>query len=190
MAAPMVEPAMVLKQHGLSNLSIKKMASGSVIGTIVSIPVSIGLAMFIMPFADTIVSYEGLIFFSGAVFLALLTKNKLLSLIVIVPFALLIQGLRELYWATGIVAQDTTVFISFFLGITIGPIIFSIFELLNQNTRNSMPRYGYKEIVFKKVVTKEKFPNPLKILTKKESISASFGSVLGSLTFFFFLLLE
>ncbi|EZH65278.1 tripartite tricarboxylate transporter TctA family protein [Bacillaceae bacterium JMAK1] len=184
MAAPMVEPAMVLKQHGLSNLSIKKMASGSVIGTAVSIPVSVGLAMFIMPFADTIVSYEGVIFFSGAVFLALLTKNKLLSLVVIVPFALLIQGLRELYWATGIVAQDTTVFISFFLGITIGPIIFSIFELLNQEKRKSMPRYGFKEITFKKVVTTEKFPNPLKILTRKESISASFGSILGSLTFF------
>src|SRR5690625_6843975 len=36
MAAPMVEHAMVLKQHGLADVSIRKMASGSVIGTLVS----------------------------------------------------------------------------------------------------------------------------------------------------------
>lgn len=64
MAAPMVEPAMVLKSHGLSHQSIKKMASGSVIGTIISIPVSILLAIFIMPVADVIVGYEGLSSFS------------------------------------------------------------------------------------------------------------------------------
>src|SRR5699024_5391316 len=37
MAAPMVEHAMVLKAHGLPDISIKKMSSGSVIGTIISI---------------------------------------------------------------------------------------------------------------------------------------------------------
>lgn len=184
MAAPMVEPAMVLKSHGLSHQSIKKMASGSVIGTIISIPVSILLAIFIMPVADVIVGYEGLIFFLGAVFLALLTKNKWLSLVAILPFALLIQGLRELYWATGIIPEDSTVFISFFLGITIGPIMFSLFELLNRDARNALPRYDHKVITFKESNDNRGFPNPFKILNKKEVASASTGSLLGSLTFF------
>lgn len=185
MAAPMVEPAMVLKSYGLSHISIRKMASGSVIGTMISIPVSVLLAIFIMPFTDAIVNYEGFIFFLEELFfLGLLTKNKWLSLTVILPFALLIQGLRELYWATGIVPEDTTVFISFFLGITIGPIIFSLFELLNRDTRKALPRHGLKEITFKKAPDTGLFPNPFKILTKKESASASAGSVLGSLTFF------
>src|SRR5699024_2318545 len=93
MAAPMVEHAMVLKNHGLPDVSIKKMSSGSVIGTIVSIPVSFFIAKLILPYGEKIAAYSGLIFFLGAIFLALMSKNKRLSLTIIIPFAILIQGL-------------------------------------------------------------------------------------------------
>lgn len=62
MAAPMVEHAMVLKAHGLPDVSIRKMASGSVIGTLVAIPISFIIANMILPFADVISEYAGLIF--------------------------------------------------------------------------------------------------------------------------------
>src|SRR5690625_7196944 len=101
MVAPMVEHAMVLKQHGLADVSIRKMASGSVIGTLVSIPVSLLIAFLILPVADTVAEYSGLIFTLGAIFLALLTRNKILSLAIIVPFSMLIMGLRHLYWGLG-----------------------------------------------------------------------------------------
>lgn len=81
MAAPMVEHAMVLKKHGLPDVSIRKMASGSVIGTLVSIPLSFIIANIILPYADVISKHSGLIFFLGAVFLALMAKNKILSLL-------------------------------------------------------------------------------------------------------------
>lgn len=184
MAAPMVEHAMTLKEHGVPDVSIRKMASGSVIGTLISIPVSILIANLILPFADVISQYDGQIFFAGALFLALLTKNKILSLSIIVPFALLIQGLRELYWATGIVPEDTQIFVSFFLGITIGPIIFTLFELLNKNTREKLPFLGLKEITIRRSKDQKGFPNPFKILSKKEIGTSSFGAVLGSITFF------
>src|SRR5699024_360729 len=129
MAAPMVEHAMVLKKHGVPDVSIKKMASGSVIGTLVSIPASFLIAYLILPFADVVLAHSGLIFTLGAVFLALLTRNKLLSLLIILPFAMLIMGLRHLYWGLDIVPEDTSIFVSFFLGITIGPIAFTLFEL-------------------------------------------------------------
>ncbi|MBO1913438.1 tripartite tricarboxylate transporter permease, partial [Microvirga sp. 3-52] len=103
MAAPMVEHAMVLKEHGLPDVSIKKMASGSVIGTLISIPASLLIASLILPIADKISAHAGLIFLLGAIFLALMTKNKILSLAIIVPFALLIQGLRHLYWGLEII---------------------------------------------------------------------------------------
>src|SRR5699024_497361 len=176
----------VLKNHGLPDVSIKKMSSGSVIGTIVSIPVSFFIAKLILPYGEKIAAYSGLIFFLGAIFLALMSKNKRLSLTIIISFAIFIQGLRHLYWGLDIVPENTTVFISFFLGITIGPIAFKLFELLNPDVRHRMPRLGKKEIHLK-VAKKEKgipIPNPFRILTRKEAKTAVFGSFLGSVAFF------
>lgn len=184
MAAPMVEHAMVLKEHGMPDVSIRKMASGSVIGTIVSIPLSLLVASLIMPYASSISKHAGLIFFLGAVFLAFLSANKLLSLLMIVPFALLIQGLRHLYWDIGIVPEGTTVFVSFFLGITIGPIVYKLFELMNKDYREREKIIGEKEISFKNQKSIKGFPNPFTILTKKEVATSALGSSLGTLTFF------
>ncbi|MFD1065683.1 tripartite tricarboxylate transporter permease [Oceanobacillus locisalsi] len=184
MAAPMVEHAMVLKKHGLPDVSIRKMASGSVIGTLISIPVSFLIAYLILPIADTLAEYSGLIFTLGAIFLALLTRNKVLSLVMILPFAMLIMGLRHLYWGLGIIPEETDVFVSFFLGITIGPIAFTLFELLNKQVRKKMPRFGDKQIEMKKAKKERGFPNPFKILTGRESVTSAIGSFLGSVTFF------
>jgi len=175
---------MVLKKHGVPDLSIRKMASGSVIGTIIAVPMSLVLASLIAPLADVITDYSNQIFFGGAVFLALMTKNRILALVSIVPFALLIQGLRHLYWGIGAVPEDTTVFTSFFLGITIGPVILKLFELLNKDIRKKLPRHNKKEIRVNKHKVEKGFPNPFKILDKKEIGTTSFASVMGVLTFF------
>lgn len=184
MSAPMVDHAMVLKKHGLPDVSIQKMASGSVIGTIIAVPLSLILATLIAPLADVITDYSSQIFFGGAVFLALMTKNRILALVSIVPFALLVQGLRHLYWGIGAVPEDTTVFTSFFLGITIGPVILKLFELLNKDIRNKLPRYDRKEMRINKNKAEKGFPNPFKILDKKEIGTTSFASFIGVLTFF------
>ncbi|WP_010651873.1 tripartite tricarboxylate transporter permease [Oceanobacillus massiliensis] len=184
LSAPMVEHAMVLKNKGLPDVSIRKMASGSVIGTIVAVPFSLILANLLAPFGDTIAQYSSQIFFGGAIFLALMTKNKWLSLISIVPFALLIQGLRHLYWGIGAVPEDITVFTSFFLGITIGPIILKLLELLNGEIRSNLPSKTTNDIVLKRQKPVKGFPNPFKILDKKEVGSSAFASGLGVITFF------
>lgn len=184
MAAPMVEHAMVLKRHGVPDISIRKMASGSVIGTFVSIPASLLIAYLILPYADTISEYSGQIFFAGAIFLALMAQNKILSLIVIIPFAILIQGLRHLYWGLEVIPDGTNVFISFFLGITIGPIVITLVDLLNKNIRKQSAKRGDNEIDIKRSDNIKGFPNPFKILSGKESGTAAVGSLLGSITFF------
>ncbi|WP_408009234.1 tripartite tricarboxylate transporter permease [Pseudalkalibacillus sp. A8] len=184
MAAPMVEHAMILKRHGVPDLSIRKMASGSVIGTLVAVPVSLILAKALVPLADVITHYASPIFFAGAVFLALMCKNRWLALATIVPFALLIQGLRHLYWGVGAIPEGTTVFISFFLGITIGPVILTLFELLNREKREKLNRFGIKEIKLYKTKIEKGMPNPFKILDKKEIGTSSFAALLGSMTFF------
>ena len=183
MATPMVEHALVLKKHGMPDISIRKMASGSVIGTLVAVPVSLLMAQVLIPFSDVIKEYANPLFFIGAVLLALMTKNKLLSLVVILPFALLIEGLRHLYWGIGVVPEGTNVFISFFLGITIGPVILTLFELLHKEKRASMPRYPKKMIRFAETNTTKGFPNPFKTLTKQETGTSILASFIGSITF-------
>lgn len=185
MATPMVEHALVLKKYGQSETSIKKMMSGSVIGTLVSVPVSLLLASVLVPFAERINEYANPILFAGAVLLALLSTNRWLSLIIIIPFALLIQGLRHLYWDLGIVPENKNVFISFFLGITIGPVIVTLLDLLSKERRKQLIRHHHKEIILKKSAKEKGFPNPFKILTKKEVGMSSFASLFGTITFMF-----
>ncbi|MEC5425405.1 tripartite tricarboxylate transporter permease [Virgibacillus sp. C22-A2] len=184
MSAPMVEHAMVLKKHGLPEVSIRKMASGSVIGTIIAVPMSLLLASFIVPWADVITEFSSQIFLGGAIFLALMTKNRWVALLSIIPFAFLIQGLRIFYWEIGVVPEGTTVFTSFFLGITIGPVILKLVELLNRKVREKLPRYGLKDIKLTKTEKIKGFPNPFKILDKKEASTSAFASVIGVFTFF------
>ncbi|WP_017473565.1 tripartite tricarboxylate transporter permease [Amphibacillus jilinensis] len=183
MAAPMVEHAIVLKEYGKPELAIRKMVSGSVIGTLVAIPVSFLLAHLLEPLSEIIGAYSSQIFFVGAIILALMSKQRWIALASILPFAILIQGMRHLYWGLGVIPEGTNVFVSFFLGITIGPIILTLFELLNKNLRQSMDRYDRKLV---ESTTERKYkglPNPFKILTTQELSLSTIASFLGCLVF-------
>ncbi|MDS9473198.1 tripartite tricarboxylate transporter permease [Sporosarcina pasteurii] len=183
MATPQVEHALILKKHGLTDVTIRKMASGSVIGTLVSVPVSLLFAHALIPFADVIKEYGSSLFFAGAIILALISKNRWVALVSILPFALLIEGLRHLYWDTGVVPAGTNVFISFFLGITIGPMIVTLFGLLNKEKRDRLERFGKKDIYFKQEKIDGIKANPFTILTKKEIGFSSLSSAIGSIAF-------
>ena len=184
MSAPMVEHALILKREGHATLAIRKMASGSVIGTLVAIPISLFLAFLLTPLADVLGQYASQIFFGGAVFLALMSKEKVISLISIVLLAALIQGLRHLYWGMGVIPEGQTVFISFFLGITIGPMMFNLAQLTVNSERHKMAESEPKQIQIYGNDEEGQLPNPFRILTRQETASAAASSVLGSVTFF------
>ncbi len=184
MAAPMVEKALVLKEKGMSDVSIKKMASGSVIGTLVAIPVSLFLATALLPLSDLIKAYSSQVFLGGAIFLALMSNAKVMSLISIFVFSLFIQAVRKFYWFTGLVPENKNVFISFFLAITIGLMLVSLLELLSKKKREKNLRDDYKETVISREKTNFFIPNPFTILDGKEVASAAIASVVGCMTFF------
>ena len=162
---------------------IKKMAVGSVIGVLISVPISLVLANILAPYGESIKAYAPLLFILGAVFLSLIGKNKVLALISIVPMAILFMALRHLYWGLGIVAEDVNITTSFFLGITIGPLIVSVFGLLNQDKRKEMLVDKKKEIIIPKDDEKVKTLNPFKILTRDEIKKASIASVIANFLF-------
>ena len=154
------------------------------IGTLVAVPGSLALAWALTPLADVVADYAGPIFLAGAAFLALMSKERWVALLVIVPFAALIQGLRGLYEVTGLVEDGDGVFVSLFLGITIGPMIYNLVELLVNRTRGDLRRDEPRRIELLRNAPVKGLANPFKVLTRKELASAAGGGVLGTLTFF------
>jgi len=183
MSSPMMEYSLFLKDKGLSALAIKKMAAGSLIGTVISIPVALLLAHILAPYGENIQALASLLFFIGAIFLSLIGKNKILSLFSIIPMAILFMGLRHLYWGIGIVPRDKNITTSFFLGITIGPLIVSLLSLLNKRNRESMKVERYKRVVIPDKFAAGNAFNPFKILTKSEMGKSAIFSFMASFLF-------
>lgn len=183
MSTPMIEHALLLKKEGLATLSIRKMATGSVIGTFIAVPVSLLLANLLAPYANTVEAYAPLLFVFGAIFLSLIGKNKIIALLCIIPLALLFQGLRQLYWQIGVVPPEKTITISFFLGITIGPLILSLLELLDKEKRLHLPKHREKIIHLQKgtaVTGKQLFQT----ISKKEARASGWVSLFSTFLFF------
>ncbi len=145
MSAPLMEHSLFLRGKGLASDTIRKMAVGSTIGTVVSIPLSFALAGLLTPIADPIKAQTNIILAAGAVLLALLGKNRVLALISIIPMAILFEALPALYRTTHIIADDKKVSISFFLGITVGPMLITLLELLNAKRRAALPHGSLTE---------------------------------------------
>jgi hypothetical protein len=183
MSSPMLEHSLYLKSEGMSALVVKKMAVGSLIGTIIAIPVSLLLAGILAPFGDKIKDMAPLLLFLGAIFLSLISKNRILSLISIIPMAILFMGLRHLYWGIGVVPEGINITTSFFLGITIGPLIVSLFNLLNKKNRSLVITENKKMIFIPSDNELSKTLNPFKILTKEEIRSASIGAIIANFLF-------
>ena len=183
MSSPMIQHSLLLKSEGKSALVIKKMAVGSLIGVLISLPMALLLANILAPFGERIVSVGPLLLFLGAIFLSLISKNKVLSLLSIIPLAILFMSLRHLYWAVEVVPLNKNITTSFFLGITIGPLIVSLLSLLNKSSRDLMLVKKYKDITIPSNDKLSKTLNPFKILSKSEIKNSVIGAFVVNFLF-------
>lgn len=184
MSAPMIPAALKLKKAGLTTQAIRKMSAGSVVGTLLAIPLSFILAGMLAPLSDLIRENAMLVFMLGTIFLALMAKNKLICLVSIIPLAILIQSLNHFYWGMGVLEDGKTVFISFFLAITIGPMLINLLELMIPGqTQQQYYRDEYSQIDLIRM-KQEKNLNPLTILTPKEMKNSVISTMMGVVTFF------
>lgn len=183
MSSPMMEHSLYLKEEGLSALVIKKMAVGSLIGVVVSLPLALVLANILAPYAGQIQTMAPLLFFLGAIFLSLIGKNKILALMSIVPMSILFMSLRHLYWGIGLVDLDKNITTSFFLGITIGPLIVSLLNMLNKENLDKMTIKEKKKVKIPRDLINNKTINPLKILSWEEIKKVGLTSFLANFLF-------
>ena len=183
MSSPMIEHSIYIKNEGRSAMIIKKIAAASVIGIVISVPISLLIANLMVPLAPIIRPYASWLFIIGAIFLSLISKNKILSLLAVIPLAIMFQSLRHLYWGLGVVPVDKNITVSFFLGITIGPLIVSLFSLLNKKTLDDSIIEDYNHIIIPSEDYENKSINPLKILTKEEKKKAGIGAFFSNFLF-------
>lgn len=186
MSTPLIESSQHLKDKGLTTKSIKKMTMGSVIGTLIAIPMALLVSLVVylidantnLNLKDNIAKYNTQIFLVGAVALSLLSKKKIVSLLAIVPFALLISLARGDIFNTGVTISGTP----FFLSITTGPLLASLVMLIIPKFRKNSIVKGNQKIVMEKD-DKAKI-DIFNFLTVKEVKASIISSVLASITFF------
>lgn len=180
MAVPQVPDALVAKERGLADTILRKGIAASIVGQIVALAVTLSLSYYLMPAGEWLRTADEVfgvkvarwfwLLFVGTIVLAITSRNKFVALIAIPSLAFLIQGLRAVY--------GRAVFISFFLGITIGPMMFELLSLTYKELRQAYVRSGFKEVKLVKV-GKISF-NPLKILNKEELVNCSIWSAATS----------
>ena len=181
MAVPLVQGCTLAKRLGVPHMAMRKMASGSLVGTICVLPVAIIVALLLSPLGGVISAHSGLIFTICAVFVAYISSAKWGAIAAIIPFAIFLQALQRI----AVEGHGSTVFTSIFMGITIGPMIYELFGALIPSRRKL---YGKDEPNESCLAPDSKhklsfFPNPFGQLTKKQVAECGIWSVISSVGF-------
>jgi putative tricarboxylic transport membrane protein len=183
MAVPFIPYCSSLRKMGLPHIAMRKLLAGSVIGTIVAIPVAVFMGQALAPIAGQAKAWAPLLFTVGAVIIALLSKSPWASLFSLIPLAFLIQGLQGI----GKQATGKPIFICIFMGIAIGPMLSDQLMLLAPGFRDRLARKGPAKLALAPDTKYGKgiFPNPFKILTPKQTLLTIAFCIVASLTFTF-----
>ena len=117
MAVPFVPYCASMRKLGLPRLAMRKLVSGSLLGTLVAVPIAVFVGRAIAPLGGPAKAWAPLLFAFGAILIALLSRHRWASLLAIIPLSFLIQGLQNL----GKAASGKPIFICIFMGIAVGP---------------------------------------------------------------------
>lgn len=166
MAVPMVLNCSIAKRLGVPHMAMRKMASGSLVGTIFALPLAMIVALILSPLGSIISAHSGAIFTVCALLIAFISSAKWGAVVAVIPFAIFIQALQRI----AIEGHGSTVFTSIFMGITIGPMIYELFGALIPSRRKQFSKDTPNE-TWLAPDSKQKiafFPNPFKQLTRKQ----------------------
>ncbi len=183
MAVPMLKDSGTLRQIGVPHMALRKMISGGIIATFIALPISIGFATVLAPLGDVVKSWAPVIFTIASIVIAYTSAGRFGSIFMLIPFAIFIQSLSKFALAGG----QKGVFISFFLGIAIGPLFADLLTVLSPVSSKTLlrdkPRHFWLAPEIKK--WSGYFPNPLKILSKEQQFYTVLCASISSLTFTF-----
>jgi hypothetical protein len=183
MAVPMLRDTGILRQLGVPHVALRKMISGAVLACFIALPVAVGFATLLTPFGDLVKKWAPVIFTVAALIIAYTSSGRWGSVFALLPFAFFVQALNKM----AIAGVGHGLFISFFLGIAIGPLFADLLTVLSpisqKNLQTDKPREFWLAPELKS--WRGYFPNPLRVLNKSQIKYTSGAAFVSSLTFTF-----
>lgn len=182
MATPLMAEANYLRKLGVPHIALRKMISGGAIAALVAVPLSVLFAVLLAPFGDVIKQFSPWVFLCAALLIAYFSAGRWASVFTLVPFVLVIVALQSLTAQHGVKLG-----VSYFLGIAIGPLIASLFALMSPGERVRMKRDSVRVFSLSPDVKSwgGYFPNPLKVLDKRQTRMTLAIAAVSSATFVF-----
>ncbi|OZF42621.1 tripartite tricarboxylate transporter permease [Rhodococcus sp. 14-2470-1a] len=183
MAIPLLEEANFLRRLGVPHIALRKAISGGIIAALIAVPVSVGIAGLLSPFADAVTAAAPWIFLAATVLIAFFSQARIAGVLVVVPFVMLILGLR----AIGADFGGQTLTVSFFLGIAAGPLILDLLLVSSPAGRREARRdeVETRHMSVSNSTSSRYFPNPLTILDKRQVGLTAATSAVSASTFVF-----
>ena len=182
MATPLMRDANFLRNLGVPHIALRKMVSGAIIAAFVAVPLAVLFAVMLAPFGPTITKAAPWIFVAAAVLIAYFSGGRWASVALLVPFVMLIIALQTLT-----AKYNVKLSISYFLGIAIGPLVADLFSLISPADRSRMRRDGPRTFQLAPDVKgwSGYFPNPLRVLDRKQTGWTLATAAVSSATFVF-----
>ena len=182
MATPLMAEANYLRKLGVPHIALRKMISGGAIAALVAVPLSVLFALLLAPFGDVIKEFAPWVFLCAAFLIAYFSAGRWASVLTLLPFVLVIVALQTLTAQHGVKLG-----VSYFLGIAIGPLIASLFALMSPGERTRMKRDDVRVFSLSPDVKSwgGYFPNPLKVLDKRQTRMTLATAAVSSATFVF-----
>lgn len=182
LATPLLQDANTLRKLGVPHIALRKMISGAIIAAFVAVPLAVLFAVMLAPFGDAITKSAPWIFLVAAVLIAYFSPGRWASVALLVPFVVLILALKAL---TG--SYDVNLSVSYFLGIAIGPLVADLFSVISPVERGRMRRDKPRTFELAPDVKgwSGYFPNPFKVLDRKQVRWTIGTAAISSATFVF-----
>lgn len=182
MAAPLLQQATMLRSLGVPHIALRKMISGAIVAAFVALPLAVLFALLLAPFGPSIAKGAPWVFLVAAIGIAYFSAGRWASVLLLIPFVLLIVGLQALTGKYGVKLS-----VSYFLGIAIGPLVADLFAILSPSERRRMRRDSVSTFALAPDVKSWSgyFPNPLKVLDRQQTGWTVATAAVSSATFVF-----
>ncbi|KAF1045539.1 tripartite tricarboxylate transporter permease [Xylophilus sp.] len=181
-AVALIGDANQLRRLGVPHVALRKMISGGALAALIAVPISIACAMVLAPFGEMIKQFAPWVFLCAAFLIAYFSAGRWAAMLALVPFVLLIVALQNLTVKYGVKLS-----VSYFLGIAVAPLIASLFSLLSPQARQGMRREQYKlfSLAPDMKAWTGYFPNPLKVMSRRQVRVTAAAAAVSSATFVF-----
>lgn len=181
MSVPFLEACAVGRRYGIPHVLLRKMLSASVVGVVVALPIALVFGNLLQPFGEVIREYAQWAFLTGALLIAALSKARWAAILSVFPFALFIGSTQAL----SVQLVEHSMFISFFMGIALGPMIIDMFILLSPPVSKTLRTSQKTTVTILQEPPGVRHRNPLRILGRRQV--ALTGAAAGVTSFFFVL---